>query len=576
MFEYATSTNTNFSYLMNSLPFDIVNEIFSYLSQDDCINSMAVCRSWYERVPVYSFHLWRKIELLSGDQNTRLKNQRFLRCLGPHVRQVILSPSNKTELLVFLDTLRNHMCDIQSIVFRQSKVVHQDVYQDALQPFKNTLSELSFQDHPYRLSPIHMMASCPNLTHYTYQFSNRPDYHTYSRVASSTLLPDTIQLPIKYLCLDTGSYSDFRLKSILQHCPQLRCLIVNQSVPTTFDLDMCSRLCPELECLGFHNGVSQGAAKKWESYARRCGTRRSRGLRHFISAEIGGYGARQMVPFLKKHQRTLKSIHIVGNNYRHYDNNINEQQKDKVKSWSDIQSIQAHHLESIHLTGVVLRNESLGTFLRHSSQALKRVVLDYEQMDFDDDVADALASLPYLRKLDISIKKPEILTSWAPDMTLIGFKRFLASSNRLERISLGGDILVDDEIIQFLCGIKSLKNLELDHPECYNVTHLTANGISSLLTNNKNRLESLTFKNVESLTDDTLPSLRASMGKSSSLKRLVLSGCNGITSEALFTFVQNETALQELVIKNCMSISKNAMMELNNNSRRLNIFFEEQ
>ena len=116
MFEYAiTTTDTHFSYLMNSLPFDIVNEIFSYLSQDDCIRSMAVCRSWYERVPIYSSHLWRKIELLSGDQNTRLKNQRFLHCLGPHVRQVILSPSNETELLVFLDTLRNYMCDIQSI-----------------------------------------------------------------------------------------------------------------------------------------------------------------------------------------------------------------------------------------------------------------------------------------------------------------------------------------------------------------------------------------------------------------------------------------------------------------------------
>ena len=465
------------------------------------------------------------------------------------------------------------------LVFRRSKVVHQDVYQEALQPFTNTLSELSFEDHPYRLSPIHMMASCPNLTHYTYQFSHRPDYHTYSRVASSALLPDTIQLPIKYLCLDTGSYSDFRLKSILQHCPQLRCLIVNQSVPTTFDLDMCSRLCPELECLGFHNGVSQGAAKKWKSYARRCSTRRSRGLRHFISAEIGGYGARQMVPFLKKHQRTLKSIHIVGNNYRHYDDDHsdnNEQQGEEIKSWSGIQSIRAHHLESIHLTGVVLRNEPLGAFLRHSSQALKHVGLDYEQMDFDDEVADALASLPYLRKLAISIKKPDILISWAPDTTLLGFKRLLSASNLLEEISLGGDILVDDKLVKVLGGVQNLKRLELDHPECYNVTHLTAHGICFLLTN-KNRLESLAFKNIESLTDDTLLGLRASMGKTS-LKRFVLSGCNGITSEALFTFVQNQNALQELVIKNCNSISKSSMIEWNsnNNNRRLNIVFYEQ
>ncbi|KAI9251509.1 hypothetical protein BDA99DRAFT_563773 [Phascolomyces articulosus] len=569
MFEYSRSNNTlsddsSFSHFMNALPFDIVNEIFSYLSQDDCIKSMAVCRTWYERVPIYSSYLWRKVEFLPGDQHTRLKNHRFLRCLGPHVRQAILTLSNKEELFVFLDTLLNQKCDIQSIVFRRCKVVHQDVYQEALRPFSNTLRELSFEDHPYRLSPIHMMASCPNLTHYTYQFSDRPDYYTYSRVAS-TFLPDTLQLPIKYLCLDTGSYSDFRLKSVLQHCPQLRCLIVNQSVPTTFDLDMCSRLCPELECLGFHDGVSQGAAKKWEAYARRCDTRRSRGLRHFISAEIGGYGARQMVPFLKKHQHTLKSIHIVGNNYRLYD----EEDEVQNKSWSGIQSIHAQYLESIHLTGVMLRNESLGAFLRQSSQSLKRVVLDYEQMDFDDDVANALATLPQLRSLSIGVQKPEIMTTWAPNMTLLGFKRLLAAPNRLEEIALGGDVLVDDEIVEVLCGIRSLKSLELDHPECYNTTHLTADGLSTLATKNGKALESLTFRNVESLTDDTLLSLRASMG---SLKRLELSGCSGVTDEALSAFVQNQTSIHELVIKDCMSISEDSIMELKNN--RMNILYE--
>ncbi|KAI9479629.1 hypothetical protein BDB00DRAFT_879221 [Zychaea mexicana] len=202
---YEPTTTRSTIRFMKALPFDIVSEIFSYLTQDDCIKIMSVSKSWYER---------------------RLKNQRFLRCLGPHVRKAVLSASSRDELSMFLATLLEYTCDIQSIVFRCCKVVHKDVYQVALRPFLSTLRELSFEDHPYRLSPMHMMASCPNLTHYTYHFSDRPDYHTYSRV-SSKLLPDTLQLSIKYLCLNTGSYSDFRLGAILHHCPQLKCLVVN-------------------------------------------------------------------------------------------------------------------------------------------------------------------------------------------------------------------------------------------------------------------------------------------------------------------------------------------------------------
>ncbi|KAI9494745.1 hypothetical protein BDB00DRAFT_927947 [Zychaea mexicana] len=551
---YEPTTTRSTIGFMDALPFDIVSEIFSYLTQDDCIKSMSVSKSWYERVPIYCTHLWRTVELLPGDRHKRLKNQRFLQCLGPHVRKAVLSASSRDELSMFLATLLEYTCDIQSIVFRRCNVVHQDVYQVALQPFSSTLRELSFEDHPYRLSPIHMMASCPNLTHYTYHFSDRPDYHTYSRV-SSKLLPDTLQLSIKYLCLNTGSYSDFRLGAILQHCPQLRCLVVNQSVPTTFDLDMCSRLCPELECLGFHGAVvSQQQGANWEAYARRCGTRRSRGLRHFISAEIGGYGARQMVPFLKKHQDTLKSVRIAGN-YRIYD--------EEEKSWSGLQAILAEHLESVHLTGVVLPNQPLGTFLRRS-EALNQVVLDYEQTDFDDDVADALAALPRLRKLAVNVKKPSVLTTWASNnTTLLGFKRLLAAPNRLKELSFGGNVLVDDEIIDGLKDLTSLRRLELDHSECYGTSTLSAEGIFSLANcKSGSALQSLTLRNVSNLTDDTLLSLSASMG---SLKRLVLSGCNGITKTGLSMLIDNnQTTIQELLVSDCTLVSENSTLNLKN------------
>ena len=412
-------------------------------------------------------------------------------------------------------------------MFRRCKVVHQDVYQHALQPFVSMLRELSFEDHPYRVSPIHMMAACPGLTHYSYHFSDRPDYHTYSRV-SSAVLPDNLQLPIKYLCLDTGSYSDFRLKSVLRHCPQLACLIINQSVPTTFDLDMCSRLCPQLECLSFH-GVSQGA--KWESYARN--TRRSRGLRHFVSKEIGGYGARQMVPFLQKHQRTLESIHVDG---------ACRQYAPDQESWSGLGFIHAPQLKSVHLTGVVMASEFLGLFLRQS-QRLRQLTLYYEQTDFDSDVADALLTLPALRSLALSVKRPTVLSSWASDMTL-GYARLFAS-RQFEKVSLG-DNMLDDQIVGVLC--RNLQSLELTHSDCHDTPNLTASHIVQLTA-----LENLTFRNINSLDDNILLDLSASL---ENLKQLVLVGCHSVTDAGLLPFLNGETNVQHLTIAKCTSVSQ--------------------
>ncbi|KAI8138341.1 hypothetical protein BJV82DRAFT_295314 [Fennellomyces sp. T-0311] len=69
---------------MHTLHSDVAIEIFSYLSQQDCLTSMAVCRDWYHAIPQYTQKIWRELRFKEGD--VRADNHRRQRCLGSHVK----------------------------------------------------------------------------------------------------------------------------------------------------------------------------------------------------------------------------------------------------------------------------------------------------------------------------------------------------------------------------------------------------------------------------------------------------------------------------------------------------------
>ena len=110
----AANATSGLPQFINVLPFDIVTKIFSRLSQDDCLECMAVSRAMYRDVPCYSTSVWRKLWL--GNQQL-IHHQRMARCLGPHVNQVTLASCRwEDEAYAFLRMLVDRHCvDISSI-----------------------------------------------------------------------------------------------------------------------------------------------------------------------------------------------------------------------------------------------------------------------------------------------------------------------------------------------------------------------------------------------------------------------------------------------------------------------------
>ena len=102
---------------LSALYRDIVLEIFSYLTQQDCLTCMAVCRDWYATVPQYAQNIWKEIQLDRRDAS--IDHQRQQQCLGSHVKRVsITSTSDKEDLssITLMQRLLDWKCTrIQSL-----------------------------------------------------------------------------------------------------------------------------------------------------------------------------------------------------------------------------------------------------------------------------------------------------------------------------------------------------------------------------------------------------------------------------------------------------------------------------
>ena len=102
---------------LSALSSDIVLKIFSYLTQQDCLTCMAVCRDWYATVPQYSQDTWEELQLDWRDAS--IDHQRRQQCLGSHVKRVsIKSMSDKEDLssITLMQRLLDWKCTrIQSL-----------------------------------------------------------------------------------------------------------------------------------------------------------------------------------------------------------------------------------------------------------------------------------------------------------------------------------------------------------------------------------------------------------------------------------------------------------------------------
>ncbi|KAI8140133.1 hypothetical protein BJV82DRAFT_659365 [Fennellomyces sp. T-0311] len=213
---------------VDAFPSEITTSIISHLSQDDTLNCMATCRSWYSLVPRFAQQVWETVSI--KEHHIRRLNRRREQCLGDHVKTLIFSQIHGEETLYeMMQRAIGWGCTkISSLELSYCTTEDQDAFLGILQQWRPHLTRFKMTHHGSNVAFRHILTLCPELTHFSYQQYSRawvehdvydqdPDVHT--PVPLSNDHPNLV-----YLWLDMRMNARLRLDPILKNCPNLRSL----------------------------------------------------------------------------------------------------------------------------------------------------------------------------------------------------------------------------------------------------------------------------------------------------------------------------------------------------------------
>ncbi|KAI8145709.1 hypothetical protein BJV82DRAFT_601949 [Fennellomyces sp. T-0311] len=420
---------------VDSLPYDLRCQIISHLSQSECVELMGVCRAWYASIPQYAATLWKTLDTSLEDFN--LENKRVRQCLGKHVNHLVLRDEdgrNDIKLLAVLRALEDARCHyIQSLELHKCRVTDQEAFLNALQPIASHLTKLTLNQHIQNLAFLHIFATCPSLTHFSYMSIPCGDQWRVfpAEEPVSYHLPPDVEFPkITYLCLN-AVISDSRLKCIVRRCPNLKSLLISNIMmdadnlmwpsSNAIDLDAILGLCPNIEY--FECNTYEPEYHKRHGLARTS----NKGLKHFVTREAVGNGPTEIVSIIDKYQNTLEGLWIgkcIG-----YDYGRHQHPLAAAELWAPLASIHATQLASLTCIGVGCTGHTLASLI-HQCIGLETVVL-WGMPEISRDVLDALASLNRLVQFDLYVVDKH---SMAPEDLVTFFQK----CGRIQRLCFRG------------------------------------------------------------------------------------------------------------------------------------------
>ncbi|KAI8138075.1 hypothetical protein BJV82DRAFT_320772 [Fennellomyces sp. T-0311] len=295
---------------ISALPSDIVFEIFEYLNQRDCLACLTVCHDWYNIIPQYTQGIWKELRLdtrhASGDY------QRLGRCLGRHVKHVIISRRNKQEQQIEQEQLHSIMrklidwecIEVESFELECGITAEdQTTFVDLLQQLAPQLTHLRLVNHMSLVNIMHLICALPEVTHFTCYFSEALE--TDREVAVSANIPIEYVTKIINLQLDAWwLISKQQRESLLKRCPNLQCYIdPRQDQQEMIDLDEVFQYCPKIKIYSAEH-IEDWQHEKYLAYMNN----NLSGLRCFHV--VNSIEFHQVAHILDKYQGTLEHLSI--------------------------------------------------------------------------------------------------------------------------------------------------------------------------------------------------------------------------------------------------------------------------
>ncbi|KAI8140416.1 hypothetical protein BJV82DRAFT_622479 [Fennellomyces sp. T-0311] len=511
--------------LFTVLPYEILCTIFGHLGWSDLILCMSVHPSWNALVPQFAKKKLSTFEFRPGS----LSEAFYVNSLGPHVETITLHQliDNNDYVNDVLETVIRKGCTVKRLKFSECRIFDLEKFLLLISKFQRTLTELTFELHRDQMPYRHIIAACPNLTHFAC------DLEDVTYEPTITMQPTLTNTSITYLSVNILLQRDDRLLPILRLCPELRCLVLGYAFfvrdgdphrwPRPIDLDDIMELCPQLEyfqCNAWEN------EPEWVMHA--ANRTPSSGLREFITDHVGIYDSRQILPLLLKSQETLEALKIG-------------RVKRDGRSWlhgftpADFYAPRLHTLKLRSIESGDPRQ--VGALIRQCP-ALQKVSLHGRMAS--EETLDALTTCRNtLRRLSLD-------TPTTSDLSVIhAFKNLIKHNTTIQSIRLTRIDAINDTALAAIASVSSLEEIQLS-----DLPLITRHGMEQFATliQNSRALKTLVVKDMQVVTETTLRALSCS----TSLHTLELCRCGNLAEEGLLEFTDKAKYIEKLCIDCCI------------------------
>ncbi|KAI9268112.1 hypothetical protein BDA99DRAFT_558290 [Phascolomyces articulosus] len=314
---------------------------------------MATCHSWYHAIPQYTTEKWKTVRLLKQDQ-CMIHNQRWIHCLGTHVKNVILTDMDDYNILfTVLQKLLQGGCDgVESLEFY---VCHSGIIREHHQQFLDLLRQLAssrlthlmMKRHNWNFAFLKAFLPIHQYQIHLLQKSPRLQY----------LIGTGVEKIGARQCLESKAAS---LDYVLTYCPHLICYVGDcsyyevTSYPHRKDefIFPCTTTTPPSAIAT--NDVNNNEQRS--------------SFYHLAICEHDNYDL--IVDHLKKLQNTLTCLKLVGSPWRILSNRSN---------WaSTLNTIRPPHLTTLHLDDLDFENNAIVSLLNTCHATMERIHLDMQ------------------------------------------------------------------------------------------------------------------------------------------------------------------------------------------------------
>ncbi|KAG2220582.1 hypothetical protein INT45_008763 [Circinella minor] len=522
---------------ISKLPVEIVNNnIIPHLEQSTKEVCLQVSRVWHKKLLDYQ-DKWSNLFVDDDNQET-LRVFNTIPSTEYNIKQLTINTESDTipitcfrymryEYLNKIESLKIKITDIRT----EQQLLNRATVFIAFWETRQTLTtlDLDFGSNTNLIKLADLIMTCTNLTKSSFT-TTQPLAEIIGNFSTMKRHEALIDLQIKAKLI-TGQ----DIEPMLQHCQQLRRLVMNTCNETVFDA--ITRQADNLEILGYNPNAPNDPIEELQTERN---NESKKGLQKLYTNNGSiSISAKSILPLIYKNKTTLVTLYAM------IDTVTETELWDLYSTYPDFTLDNIERLVFWYKPGI---QQFMLRAIRNTT-TLK--IIDIVYLADSEGLVTTLKRLPVLSK--ITLAQINSIESRPSLCRLIEHYRMFSMPNdfqqpSLEYVDLFKSDAISDDLLSKLATIKTLDKISL----C-NLKNVSTKGLNSMISKLSDRLTWLRVQEMNLITDN----ITVSLGDLKKLWYLELEDLKNVTDQGIYGLLAkvDSSILTKLVIDNCPKIT---------------------